>query len=466
MHGIVVRVTTAGRRAAYGQARDRLVARYADIPPGDPVRLAKRTSNLFRSRAHTRTPGLDPAGLSGVLEVDAASRTADVLGMTTYADLVAATLPQGLMPLVVPQLKTITLGGAVSGLGIESTSFRGGLAHESVLELEAMTGDGRIVVARPGGEHDALLRGFPNSFGTLGYALRLKIELEPVAPFVALRHVRFGSVAELSAAIVAVCAERVYDGERVDFCDGVWFGATECYLTLGTWTDEAPATTTDYVKDEVYYRSIQARRRDVLPVADYLWRWDADWFWCSRVFGVQRPGVRRFVPRSLLRSDVYWKMMMWERRHGAKAAYDRRRGRPDREDVIQDIEVPVSRLGDFLDVFAREVPIAPVWLCPLRAREPGSVWPLYPMDPGETYVNAGFWSSVPLAPGEAPDAHNRLVEELVASLGGRKSLYSTSSYTEDEFWETYGGNEYAVLKKAYDPDGRLLDLYAKAVRAR
>jgi len=159
-------------------------------------------------------------------------------------------------------------------------------------------------------------------------------------------------------------------------------------------------------------------------------------------------------------------MMMWERRHGAKAAYDRRRGRPDREDVIQDIEVPVSRLGDFLDVFAREVPIAPVWLCPLRAREPGSVWPLYPMDPGETYVNAGFWSSVPLAPGEAPDAHNRLVEELVAGLGGRKSLYSTSSYSEDEFWETYGGNEYAVLKKAYDPDGRLLDLYAKAVRAR
>jgi len=273
MHGIVVGVTTAGRRAAYGQARDRLVARYAEIPPGDPVRLAKRTSNLFRSRAHTRTPGLDPAGLAGVLEVDAASRTADVLGMTTYADLVAATLPQGLMPLVVPQLKTITLGGAVSGLGIESTSFRSGLAHESVLELEAMTGDGRIVVARPGGEHDALLRGFPNSFGTLGYALRLKIELEPVAPFVALRHVRFGSVAELSAAIVAVCADRVYDGERVDFCDGVWFGATECYLTLGTWTDEAPATTTDYVKDQVYYRSIQTRRRDVLPVADYLWRW-------------------------------------------------------------------------------------------------------------------------------------------------------------------------------------------------
>ena len=52
--------------------------------------------------------------------------------MTTYEDLVDATLAHGLMPLVVPQLKTITLGGAVAGLGIESTSFRHGLPHESV----------------------------------------------------------------------------------------------------------------------------------------------------------------------------------------------------------------------------------------------------------------------------------------------------------------------------------------------
>ena len=42
------------------------------------------------------------------------------------------------MPLVVPQLKTITLGGAVTGLGIESTSFRHGLPHESVREMDVL----------------------------------------------------------------------------------------------------------------------------------------------------------------------------------------------------------------------------------------------------------------------------------------------------------------------------------------
>ena len=69
--------------------------------------------------------------------------------MCTYEDLVAATLPYGLAPLVVPQLKTITLGGAVTGLGIESSSFRNGLPHESVLEMDILTGAGEMVTASP-----------------------------------------------------------------------------------------------------------------------------------------------------------------------------------------------------------------------------------------------------------------------------------------------------------------------------
>jgi hypothetical protein len=45
-------------------------------------------------------------------------------------------------------------------------------------------------------------------------------------------------------------------------------------------------------------------------------------------------------------------------------------------------------------------------------------------------------------------------------------LYSTSYYSEEEFWATYGGATYDVLKKTYDPDERLLDLYAKTVQRR
>src|SRR5690606_36320785 len=126
--------------------------------------------------------------------------------------LVAATLPYGLMPYVVPQLKTITHGGAVTGLGIESTSFKDGLPHESVEEMEILTGDGRVVVARPDNEHADLFRAFPNSYGTLGYAPRLRIRLAPVKPYVRLTHIRFTDADKCMLAL-----QEIYErGEHAD----------------------------------------------------------------------------------------------------------------------------------------------------------------------------------------------------------------------------------------------------------
>ena len=151
-----------------------VVDSYRRIPRDRPVRLAKPTSNLFRFRGDAAGPGLDVGRLNRVLSVDPATRTAQVQGMATYESVVAAHLPHGQMPLVIPQLKTITLGGAVAGLGIEATSFRSGLPHESVREMDVLTGSGEVVTARPDNEHAALFRGFPNSYGTLGYALRLE----------------------------------------------------------------------------------------------------------------------------------------------------------------------------------------------------------------------------------------------------------------------------------------------------
>ena len=456
---------TGSARTEHEARVARLLADYAAIPTGAPVRLAKKTSNLFRSRAATGVPGLDVTGFDHVLCVDPEARTADVEGMVTYERLVDATLPHGLMPMVVPQLRTITLGGAVSGLGIESSSFRAGLPHESVLELEVLTGDGRVVVATADNEHSDLFAGFPNSYGTLGYALRLTIELAPVRRYVRLRHVRHSDVGRYVEDMHAVSLAGTYDGEPVDFVDGTVFSRDEQYLTLATFVDSAPYTS-DYTGRAIYYRSLQQRSVDFLTVRDYLWRWDTDWFWCSRAFGVQNPAVRRVVPRRWLRSEVYWKVVAFERRHGVAARVDQLRGRPDREPVVQDVEVPIENAARFLDFFLREIPIEPIWACPLRQRDPGRRWDLYAFDPERVYVNFGFWSTVALAPDEVEGTYNRAVERAVQDLDGRKSLYSTSFYSEDEFWRLYNGAAYDVLKKGYDGEGRLLDLYAKCVQRR
>jgi FAD/FMN-containing dehydrogenase len=442
-----------------------LERRYRALPADQPVRLAKRTSNLFRPRAAAPGPGLDVSGFDQVISVDPAARVADVGGMTTYEHLVDALLPYGLMPLVVPELKTITIGGAVTGLGIESSSFRNGLPHESVVEMDILTGSGEVVTATPGNEHRRLFFGFPNSYGSLGYALRLRIELEDVRPYVHLRHLRFSDQADMIGVLERVCEARSHAGERVDFIDGTVFSPEESYLTLGGWADAAPQTS-DYTWTGIYYRSIPARTEDWLCVRDYLWRWDTDWFWCSRAFGAQHPLVRWLAGRRLLRSDTYWKIMAFEERHGPKARLDAWLGRPQQERVIQDVELPVERLAEFLESFQRNVPISPFWLCPLRQRDPSASWDLYRLHPDRLYVNVGFWASVPLAAGQDPAHHNRWVEDEVERLGGRKSLYSTSYYREERFWALYNGPVYRELKDRYDPDGRLPDLYDKCVRAR
>ena len=459
---------------AHSRAVEALQASYAAVPQNRPVRLAKRTSNLFRPRASTAGVGLDVSGLAGVLDVDPSARTAEVQGMCTYERLVDATLTQGLMPLVVPQLKTITLGGAVTGLGIESTSFRNGLPHESVLELDVLTGAGEVVTASPT-DHPDLFAAFPNSYGSLGYAVRLRIELEPVLPYVVLRHLRFGSVEELTTSVEEICLAGEYAGEPVAFIDGVMFGTDECYLTLGRWADDVRGTgllrPSDYTGADIYYRSIRERSRDLMTVYDYLWRWDTDWFWCSGAFGAQHPVVRRFWPARYRRSDVYHRLVGLENRWGAMAKVERLRGRPARERVVQDVEIPVDRLAGFLRWFADQVGMTPVWLCPLRLREPdgpGSArhWPLYPLRAGELYVNVGFWGTVPIVDGRADGDVNRQIEAAVASSGGHKSLYSDAYYDEATFESTYGGSTYRKVKSTYDPDDRLTGLYEKAVRRR
>ena len=462
--------------AAHRSGVEQLLRSYRAIPADATVRLAKKTSNLFRARTTTTTPGLDVSGLSKVISVDPESRTADVAGMCTYEDLVDATLPYGLAPLVVPQLKTITLGGAVTGLGIESTSFRSGLPHESVLEIDILTGSGEILTATPEGEHSDLYWGFPNSYGTLGYSTRLRIQLEPVLPYVALRHLRFHDLDTLQSTMDTIVEQREYDGVEVQYLDGVVFSADESYLTLGVQTDE-PGPVSDYTGADIFYRSIQhasdTPKIDRLTIHDYLWRWDTDWFWCSRAFGTQNPRIRRFWPRKYRRSSFYWKLIGLDRKYDIADRLEKRKGNPPRERVVQDVEVPIEHTAGFVTWFLDNIPIEPLWLCPLRLREPAAPganparpWPLYPLEPKRTYVNIGFWSSVPIVAGEPEGAANRAIEKKVTEFDGHKSLYSDAYYTEDEFSVLYGGERYIQLKQKYDPESRLLDLYSKAVQRR
>ena len=446
----------ADRLAEHAARRARLVAALqAEGAGGAPLGLARSSSNLFRDRFEQPKRRLDLREFRHVLDVDVVGGWVDVEGSTSYEDLVAATLPHGVMPAVVPQLKTITVGGAAAGVGIEATSFRHGLVHDTLLEFDVLLPDGRIVHCAPDNPHRDLFFGFPNSYGTLGYALRLRLRTLPVRRAVRVEHRRHADPRAFFDDLAVQCAG------TADFVDGVVFGPGDLVLSVARFVDDAPWLG-DYTFENIYYRSLRERELDFLSVRDYLWRWDTDWFWCSKNLHAQNPLVRRLLGRSRLNSRFYTRVMRWNARWGLTRRLARLRGRFT-ESVIQDVDIPLARAGEFLDFLLREIGIVPVWVCPIRPADAAARFTLYPLEPGVPYANFGFWDTVESDARREPGHFNRLLEGEVMRLGGVKSLYSDSFFTRAQFARAYRMDEYAALKAKYDPAGRMLGLYEKCV---
>jgi FAD/FMN-containing dehydrogenase len=160
----------------------------------------------------------------------------------------------------------------------------------------------------------------------------------------------------------------------------------------------------------------------------------------------------------MLKSRRYSQLMAIEQRCGL----GRRLGwAARRESVIQDVQIPLPHASSFLHFMLQEVPILPIWICPARSPESRFLYPLYETDPSALYINFGFWGAVP---GKQSDAsYNRRIEDMVAKLDGKKSLYSSSYYSAEEFGQQYNQVVYQELKARYDPAGVLGTMYEKCV---
>ncbi len=410
---------------------------------GRLIGLQKTTSNLFRRREPSARNTLDVRSFHHVLHVDPVRGIAEVEGMATYETLVEETLRHGLLPAVVPQLKTITVGGAVSGLGIESSSFKYGLVHQAIDEMEILTGQGSVLVCSADTKPE-LFFGFPNSYGTLGYALRLAVRLVPAKPFVHLSYTKFSEARAYFARIAELC----HRGTQ-DFLDGVIFNNHEMYVNQAVFCEDAPGVS-DYTYMDIYYRSIPRKADDWLTSKDYIWRWDADWFWCSKHFGMETPAIR-FFAKAALKSRTYQRLMRLSQTvlPASKTT----------ESVIQDVQIPIENASRFWEFLNSRIGITPVWVCPFRSSHKN--YDLCGLEANRLYVNFGFWDVIPTTHGNG--YHNKLIESQAMELGGTKGLYSASYYDRETFWRIFNKKRYDELKETYDPDGRFPDLYAKCV---
>jgi len=378
-----------------------------------------------------------------IIEIDPDRRICIAEPGVPFCELVDRTLPLGLVPIVVPELKTITIGGAVAGCSIESMSYIYGGFHDTCLEYEIITAKGDVLTCTPENEHSLIFQMMHGSFGTVGILSRLVFRLIPAKPFVHLRHETHTSIDSYTASI-----RSHFESRDVDFMDGIIHSPSHLVLCVGDFTDSAPYTNRyDWLK--VYYRSTAERREDYLKTPHYFYRYDQ---------GVTNVHPKSFIGRLLLGKFLGSSQIL---RIGEKLRWLLLSD--DRPDVTVDTFLPFSRLKEFLEWYARDFGHFPLWVVPY-ARVHDYEW-----------LTDSFWSKlsdtlmIDIAiygmKQRGETNYYRLMEEKLQELGGIKTLISYNYYKEDEFWQIFNRKNYDAVKAITDPDNVFRNLYEKTCRA-
>jgi len=386
---------------------------------------------------------IDLGELDEVIEIDPVRRICIAESGVPFCKLVDQTLPLGFVPIVVPELKTITIGGAVAGCSIESMSYVHGGFHDTCLEYELITAKGDVLTCTPDNERSLIFQMMHGSFGTVGILARLVFKLVPAKRFVHLRHETHGSIDSYLRSIWSH-----YERRDVDFMDGIIHSPSHLVLCVGDFVDSAPYTNRyDWLK--VYYQSTAQRREDYLETPYYFYRYDR---------GVTNVHPKSFLGRLLLGRFLDSTEIL---RLAAKLRHLLLSD--DRPDVTVDTFLPFSRLKEFLEWYAVDFGHFPLWVVPYR-RVHDYEW-----------LSDSFWKGmsdellIDIAiygmKQRGQTNYYRLMEEKLREVNGAKTLISYNYYGEDEFWEIFNRPNFEAVKAITDPDNIFRTLYEKTCKA-
>jgi FAD/FMN-containing dehydrogenase len=436
-------VVSANERHAAKVAR---IAAQLRAQRGDrPVSLRKKAVSHQVPKANDlrhHDEKIDVSDLTEILSIDPVARICVAESGVTFVDLVDATLKHGLVPIVVPELETITIGGAVSGCSIESMSFVHGGFHDTCVEYEVIAATGEVLRVTPDNEHALVFQMMHGSFGTLGIVAKLTFKLVPAKPYVKLVYERHETLEAFQASIARHAKER-----DIDFMDGIIHSPTLWVLCTGVFVDTAPYTSNyDWVK--VYYQSTAKRREDYLPTKHYFFRYNR---------GVTNVRPKSFVGRLLfgkfLQSSQWLRLA--EKVHWLLPK--------DRPTITLDVFVPFSKVPAFMTWWTETCKFFPLWCVPYR-RVHDYEWladGFYDQMKDDMFLDIAVYGMK--QPGTAN--YHRLIEEKLRELGGIKTLISHNYYGEDEFWQIWNKRNYDAVKAITDPKNLFRDLYTKTCKA-
>ncbi len=385
---------------------------------------------------------IDISDLDKILHIDQEKRICIAEPGVTFVDLVTATLKCNLVPIIVPELKTITIGGAVAGCSIESMSYKHGGFHDTCLEYEVITAKGEVLICTPENENKLVFQMVHGTFGTLGIISKLKFRLIPAKPFVKVTYEKYSTLEDYKAAIW-----KHFQEKGVDFMDGIIHSPTEYILSVAHFVDQAPYTHSyDWMR--VYYKSTKKRKEDYLKTPDYFFRYDK--------------GVTNVNPKSFLGRLLFGKVVNSSRVLRIAEKFHKIIP-PDKIPVTLDVFIPFSKVSHFMEWYTKEVNFFPLWCVPYKCVR------------NYEWVSEDFWRKtkddlfLDLAiygmKKKGDKDYYKILEDSLMDIGGLKTLISTNYYSESDFWKIWNKENYDQVKRKTDPDNIFRDLYTKTCKA-
>lgn len=430
---------------------------------------------------------VDLSAFNNILEVDRERMVVKVEPLVTMGQLSRITVPMNLAIPVVSELNDLTVGGLVNGYGIEGSSHIYGLFSDTLVSLEVVLADGRVVRATKDNEYSDLFYAIPWSQGTLGLLVSAEIKLIPIKEYMRLTYkpVR-GSLREMAQAYADSFAPRDGDPKKIpDFVESLIFTPTEGVFMTGRYASKEEAKRRGNVINSIgwwfkpwfYQHAETALKRgefvEYIPTREYYHRHTRPLFWEMKLI---LPFGDQWWSRWLLGWMMPPKISLLKITQGEairKYYHDMH--------VIQDMLLPMHKVADALEFLHREMEVYPIWLCPHRLFKLPVKSMVYPepdfelnQKQGDTsyaqmFADIGvYYAPGPVLRGEVFDgteAVQRLEEWLIQNHGFQPQ-YSVSELSEHNFWRMFDRSLYDQCRKKYKALGTFMDVYYKSKKGK
>lgn len=431
----------------------RVVSILDSRPPGSKLSLHRRTlqSNTIRNASHKNESAYFPIDLSSfhhILHIDQSGQYVICESGVPFGDLLRELLQVGMTTLVVPELPGITVGGAIAGGGLESSSHRYGQVSDTVLEIECLTPELRVCSPEINSD---LFYAISASYNTCAMMTKIKLRIAPAPQYVSLITTRFDNFRDAADAL-QLAQE---DGES-DTIEGLAYSASEILMVRGQHTDTVVSPIRCFTRhwDKWYYKSIRNSPNMTVPYYDYCFRYNYGSFWMAN-YVLDMLGGDNLVTRFCIGSFLDTRHLFAVLHSGNLTDLGRMR-------VIQDCYVPADKAAGFLEAQDRDIGVYPLWLCPIKGTSTKQVLASHYSSTGQTFINVGIYGRPRQFPFNPQVIHSRLIDLLV-KYGGRSMLYAQTWHTTAQFEEMYGDalREVEQVKRKYDEEGCFFGLYKK-----